>query len=76
MDRTQKLINAGEDAVDEMLAGVLAAHPRHLTRPEAAPRAIIAKDGPREGKVALVIGGGSGHEPTCLGFVGWPTEER
>ena len=70
MSLTQKLINDGSAAVDEMLAGILAAHPDHLWRPDQAPRAIVAKNGPREGKVALVIGGGSGHEPTFLGFVG------
>lgn len=65
---TQKLINDGNAAVDEMLAGVMAAHGRHLTR--VSPRAVVARHGPRPGKVALVIGGGSGHEPTFLGFVG------
>ena len=68
MSLTQKLINDGNAAVDEMLAGVLAAHPKHLRL--AAPRAVVAQNGPRAGKVALVIGGGSGHEPTFLGFVG------
>lgn len=68
--QTQKLINDGNAAVDEMLAGILAAHPDHLWRPDHAPRAVIARHGPRPGKVALVIGGGSGHEPTFLGFVG------
>lgn len=67
---TQKLINDGNAAVDEMLEGILAAHPDHLFRPAHAPRAIVARHGPRSGKVALVIGGGSGHEPTFLGFVG------
>ena len=70
MAETQKLINAGEAAVDEMLDGVLAAHGDHLMRPEGATRAIVARHGPRDGKVGLVIGGGSGHEPTFLGFVG------
>lgn len=70
MSLTQKLINDGNAAVDEMLTGILAAHPDHLWRPEGAPRAVVAKKGPRPGKVALVIGGGSGHEPTFLGFVG------
>lgn len=68
MAPTQKLINDGNAAVDEMLAGVLAAHADHLYR--ASPRAVVARHGPRSGKVALVIGGGSGHEPTFLGFVG------
>jgi dihydroxyacetone kinase-like protein len=70
MTQTQKLINDGNATVDEMLIGVLAAHPNHLWRPDHAPRAVIARHGPRPGKVALVIGGGSGHEPTFLGFVG------
>ncbi|MBY5609218.1 dihydroxyacetone kinase subunit DhaK [Rhizobium leguminosarum] len=68
--KTKKLINSGADAVDEMLQGILAAHPRHLYAVENMPRAIIARNGPRRGKVGLVIGGGSGHEPTFLGFVG------
>lgn len=67
---TQKLINAGVDVVDEMLEGILAAHGDKLWRPEASRRVVIARNGPRAGKVALVIGGGSGHEPTFLGFVG------
>lgn len=70
MTTVKKLINDGNDAVDEMLEGVLAAHPRHLYRPEGAKRAVVARHGPRPGKVGLVIGGGSGHEPTFLGFVG------
>jgi phosphoenolpyruvate---glycerone phosphotransferase subunit DhaK len=68
MALTQKLINDGDAAVDEMLAGVMAAHGDMLTRVSA--RAIAARHGPRPGKVGLVIGGGSGHEPTFLGFVG------
>jgi dihydroxyacetone kinase-like protein len=68
--KTKKLINSGADAVDEMLEGILAAHPEHLDAVDDVPRAIIARSGPRKGKVGLVIGGGSGHEPTFLGFVG------
>ena len=68
--KTKKLINEGAAAVDEMLAGILAAHPRHLHAVDGSPRSIVANHGPRAGKVGLVIGGGSGHEPTFLGFVG------
>ena len=67
---TQKLINDGNAAVDEMLDGVMAAHGNLLRRLDGSPRAIVARHGPRQGKVALLIGGGSGHEPTFLGFVG------
>ncbi|WP_119389341.1 dihydroxyacetone kinase subunit DhaK [Taklimakanibacter lacteus] len=68
--RTKKIVNDGAKAVDEMLDGMLAAHPRHLRAVAGSPRSIVAKEGPRPGKVGLVIGGGSGHEPTFLGFVG------
>ena len=68
--KTKKIINDGNKAVDEMLDGVLAAHPTRLRSVEGSPRSIIASNGPRPGKVGLVIGGGSGHEPTFLGFVG------
>lgn len=69
-DRTKKLINNPDDIIEEMLDGVLAAHPDHLYQVAGHPRAVVAKRGPREGKVGLMIGGGSGHEPTFLGFVG------
>jgi dihydroxyacetone kinase-like protein len=67
---TPKLINDGNAAVDEMLAGIVAAHPEYVFRPDNSPRAIVARHGPRPGKVAVVIGGGSGHEPSFLGYVG------
>ena len=66
---SKKLLNAADDAVDEMLDGALAAHPG-LVRLEAHARAVAAADGPREGKVGIVTGGGSGHEPAFFGYVG------
>ena len=68
--QTKKIINDGARAVDEMLEGALAAHSAHLRAVAGSPRSIIARHGPRPGKVGLVIGGGSGHEPSFLGFVG------
>lgn len=68
--QTKKLINDGARAVDEMLDGIIAAHPRHMRRVDGSPRSLVAIDGPRPGKVGIVVGGGSGHEPTFLGFVG------
>lgn len=67
---TKKIINEGDDAVDEMLEGIVAAHGDLIRQLDESPRAIVARDGPRKGKVGLLIGGGSGHEPTFLGFVG------
>jgi dihydroxyacetone kinase len=65
----QKLINRPDDFVDEMLDGVLAAHPDQLRRTEQ-PRAIVRADAPVEGKVAIATGGGSGHLPVFMGYVG------
>ena len=64
----KKLINVPEDVVDEALAGMLAAHP-DLIRVEA-PNIVVRKDAPRPGKVGVISGGGSGHEPMHGGFVG------
>ena len=68
--RTKKLINDPKTIIEEMLEGVVAAHPRHLRQLPDSPRSVVAVEGPRAGKVGLVVGGGSGHEPSFLGFVG------
>ena len=64
----KKLINAPDDVVDEALAGMLAAHPGYLRVEE--PNIIVRKDAPKAGKVGIISGGGSGHEPMHGGFVG------
>lgn len=65
----KKLINAPEDVVREALEGMQAAHGDRL-RVSFAPFFIARKDAPVTGKVALISGGGSGHEPLHGGFVG------
>ena len=67
---SKKLINDPANVIEEMLDGMIAAHPKHLRQLHNSPRSIIAADCPRRGKVGFVIGGGSGHEPTFVGFVG------
>jgi dihydroxyacetone kinase-like protein len=64
----KKLINAPEDVLSEALLGVSAAHPD--LRVDHTNRVIFRADAPRAGKVGLVSGGGSGHEPLHGGFVG------
>ena len=64
----KKLINAPDNLVDEALAGMLAAHPGYLRVEE--PNIIVRKDAPKAGKVGIISGGGSGHEPMHGGFVG------
>lgn len=66
----KKLINDPKNVVAEALEGVAAAHPGLLTVvPD--PAFIHRADAPVQGKVALVSGGGSGHEPLHGGFVGY-----
>jgi len=67
--RTKKLINRPEDVVKESLAGLAAAHP-DVVRVDHENQVVLRKDAPVAGKVALVSGGGSGHEPLHGGFVG------
>ena len=64
----KKLINAPDAVVDEALAGMAAAHADLLRVIE--PNVIVRADAPRQGKVGVISGGGSGHEPMHGGFVG------
>lgn len=71
MTRQQrKLINEPDRLIEELILGMVAAHPRHLYVEGETGRAIVALDGPRDGKVGIVVGGGSGHEPAFAGYVG------
>jgi phosphoenolpyruvate---glycerone phosphotransferase subunit DhaK len=64
----KKLINAPADVVSESLLGLEAAHPE--LRIDHDNKVVFRGDSPRPGKVGLVSGGGSGHEPLHGGFVG------
>ncbi|MFE2107933.1 dihydroxyacetone kinase subunit DhaK [Kitasatospora sp. NPDC059463] len=64
----KKLINAAESVLEDALAGVAAAHPELAV--DIAGRVITRAVRPAAPKVALVSGGGSGHEPLHGGFVG------
>ena len=65
----KKLINDPDDVVDEMLEGMVAAYPNHLRRlPDT--QILVRDDAPLDGKVGVVSGGGSGHEPTHGGYIG------
>ncbi|WP_019172488.1 dihydroxyacetone kinase subunit DhaL [Pseudaminobacter salicylatoxidans] len=70
MTKTKKLINNPDDIIPEMIEGILGAHPDLLGRTGETGRAVVAMDGPRQGKVGIVVGGGSGHEPAFVGYVG------
>jgi phosphoenolpyruvate---glycerone phosphotransferase subunit DhaK len=66
----KKIINQPMDFVDEVLEGLLMAHPDQLKAAPSDPRAILRADAPVRGKVAILTGGGSGHLPVFLGYVG------
>ena len=64
----KKLINSPDEVVKEQLLGMAVAHPELKVHLE--PNFVTRADAPVQGKVALVSGGGSGHEPMHAGFVG------
>ncbi len=66
----KKLINDPDNLIAELIEGMVSAHPNLLTVQGDTGRAIVALNGPRDGKVGIVVGGGSGHEPAFAGYVG------
>ena len=65
----KKLINGPDDVVDEMLDGMVAAYPDQIRR-LSDTKVLVREDAPVDGKVGIVSGGGSGHEPTHAGYLG------
>lgn len=65
----KKLINLPANMVDEMLEGIYAAHPGQVTCVNGDLRCLVTRR-KHPGKVALATGGGSGHLPLFLGYVG------
>jgi len=66
----KKFINKPENFVDEMIEGILAAHPDQIAVAAGDLRCITRAGGGKKGKVGLATGGGSGHLPLFLGYVG------
>ncbi len=65
----KKIINNPEHVVDDMLKGMVDAHPEYIKKLDSF-HVLVRKDAPAEAQVALVSGGGSGHEPSHGGYVG------
>jgi dihydroxyacetone kinase-like protein len=65
----RKFLNDPAQLVKESLAGMAAAHP-DLLRYDVANQILVRKNAPKKGKVGIISGGGSGHEPMHGGFVG------
>jgi dihydroxyacetone kinase-like protein len=66
----KKFINDPMKVVDEMLEGFLFVNARTVRRSTTHARVVVRQDGPVEGKVAVVTGGGSGHKPSFIGYIG------
>src|SRR5258708_32819016 len=66
----RKFLNDPNALVKESLAGLAKAHP-DLIRYDAAAQILVRPDAPRKGRVGIISGGGSGHEPMHGGFVGY-----
>lgn len=64
----KKIINAVELVEDQMIAGMCKAFPQYVTKLDCGN--VVVRTEKKEGKVALISGGGSGHEPAHGGFVG------
>jgi dihydroxyacetone kinase-like protein len=65
----KKLINSADTVLEESLDGLAAAHADILLL--GAERKFVRRRTLKSGKVALISGGGSGHEPLHAGFVGF-----
>ncbi|WP_112310182.1 dihydroxyacetone kinase subunit DhaL [Pseudogemmobacter bohemicus] len=66
----QRFLNDPDDIVDETVAGFVRAH-RGLVRLDPAnPRVVVSTSAPQPGRVGIVTGGGSGHEPAFIGYTG------
>ncbi|HUZ18926.1 MAG TPA: dihydroxyacetone kinase subunit DhaK [Spirochaetia bacterium] len=65
----KRIINNSNELVDDMIAGFLRAHRRRVA-PTDNPRVVKYCEAPVAGKVGLVTGGGSGHKPAFIGYLG------
>ena len=66
----KKLINNPDNILEDMIEGMLYAHDNHLRRIDGFD-VLLRKNSKDKGKVALVSGGGSGHEPAHAGYIGY-----
>lgn len=66
----KKIINQPDQFVDEVIDALLLAHPGWIKSATADNRALVRADAPKQGRVGIVTGGGSGHMPGFLGYVG------
>lgn len=66
----KKLINNPENVVEEMIDGYIKAHPTYVKLLEENDRSVVTVKETPAGKVGILVGGGSGHEPAFMGYIG------
>ncbi|MFD2630035.1 dihydroxyacetone kinase subunit DhaK [Oceanobacillus kapialis] len=66
----KRLVNDGYDVVEEMLEGYVRAHPEYTKLDPNDGRVVLSNKISEEARVRIILGGGSGHEPLFLGYVG------
>lgn len=66
----KKLVNNPTRVVEEMVEGYVKAHGSYVRQLEENERSLVTVRETRENKVGVLVGGGSGHEPGFLGYVG------
>lgn len=66
----QRFINNPDDIVDETVRGFVRAHGDRVRLDPENARVVVARGAPVKGKVGIVTGGGSGHEPAFIGYTG------
>lgn len=66
----KRLVNDGYEVVEEMLEGYAAANGKYVKLDEEHPRVVVSKVMSEEPRVRIIVGGGAGHEPLFLGYVG------
>lgn len=66
----RRLVNDPYEIVEEMLEGYVRAFPKKVKLLEHDGRVLVSKSAPIKDKVGVIVGGGSGHEPLFLGYVG------
>jgi phosphoenolpyruvate---glycerone phosphotransferase subunit DhaK len=66
----QRFINDPDRVVEDTLKGFVKAHADTIRLSEVNSRVVVARQAPVSGKVGIITGGGSGHEPAFLGYTG------
>jgi len=65
----QRIINDPDQVVEDYLKGFVKAH-KEIVSPTGHPRVLKRVSSPQRGKVGIVTGGGSGHKPAFVGYIG------